>query len=63
MRTENPFDLINDRLAAIEDKVGDINMIVRYGNFPPIRRKKKAPKDSAINKEKELQTKGGRDGI
>jgi hypothetical protein len=49
MHLQNPFEILLDRLEAIQTKIGDIDTIVRSGNVPPIRRiKKKSKHASAI---------------
>ncbi len=52
MPVQNPFEIIINQLNAIQNKVGDIDTIVRSGNLPPIRREKKVPKTQIIKKEK-----------
>jgi hypothetical protein len=45
MQLQNPFEMILERLNAIQNKVGDIDTIVRSGNIPPIRKERPAPQE------------------
>jgi len=58
MQLQNPFEMILDRLNAIQTKVGDIDTIVRSGNIPPLRKEKDIGKPSSKQKQQPVKEEG-----